>query len=304
MKDQVSMTMQTQESRTPKYLYKYRSFNANTLRILSRDEAYYADPTAFNDPLDCRPVLNVDTDLRTLEKLCYRMLTLTYGKDKAVATMNNHRYMSTEYGDFRTDEKAAYCYTEDLKQEVKALLYRELGKHGVLSLAARWDCPLMWSHYADEHRGLCVEYDTTDHRCSNLARVNYRTPGDIKISELYDWKIGKREKAERRVRNAFFYAKANEWRYEREWRDVASTIGADDAPLKMRAVYFGMRCDYAVVTSVVKLFINGASTIKFFDMYRRDNSFKLRRHPSNVEEIEIHGVQASRKWDFDGFNTE
>jgi hypothetical protein len=298
------MPSRIQEPRTPKRLYKYRSFNANTLRILSRDEAYYANPTGFNDPLDCRPVVRVDTDLRMLEKLCYRMLVLLHGKEKAVACMNNHRYMSTEYGDFRIDEKAAYCYTEDLRQEVMGLLYGELGKHGVLSLAARWDCPLMWSHYADEHRGLCIEYDTTDHRCGSLFPVDYRSPGDIKISELYDWKIGKSEKAERLVRDAFFYTKANEWRYEREWRDISSTTGPDDAPLKMRAVYFGMRCDYAVSISVVKLFSSAAPAIKFFDIYRRDDSFKLKRRLTDVGEIESCGVQTSRKWDFDGFSTE
>ena len=58
----------------PKKLYKYRKFNTSTLRLLSQAEAYYADPEVFNDLLDCRPVIRVDTDVPTLEKVCYRML--------------------------------------------------------------------------------------------------------------------------------------------------------------------------------------------------------------------------------------
>lgn len=38
----------------------------------------------------------------------------------------------------------------------------ELGNEGVLTLSATWKSGLMWSHYADEHRGICIEYDTRD----------------------------------------------------------------------------------------------------------------------------------------------
>lgn len=47
----------------PKKLYKYRPFNASTLRLLSQAETYYADPLKFNDPLNCKPVISVDTPL-------------------------------------------------------------------------------------------------------------------------------------------------------------------------------------------------------------------------------------------------
>jgi hypothetical protein len=35
----------------PKRLYKYRSFNINSLRLLTEGEIYYSNPRAFNDPL-------------------------------------------------------------------------------------------------------------------------------------------------------------------------------------------------------------------------------------------------------------
>src|SRR5258706_944600 len=106
------------KSKPPKNLYKYRKFNTSTLRLLGQAEVYYADPEMFNDPLDCRPVIRVDTDVQTLEKVCYRMLVLARGKEKALSSMNNHRYMSTEHGDFRKDETATYSYTQDLRQEI------------------------------------------------------------------------------------------------------------------------------------------------------------------------------------------
>jgi len=287
------------DPKLPKKLYKYRKFNTSTLRLLCQAEMYYADPEVFNDPLDCRPVIRVDTDVPTLEKVCYRMLVLARGKEKALASMENYRYLSTEYGDFRKDEPAIDCYTQDLRQEVKLLLYQDMRKSGVLSFAARWDCPLMWSHYADQHRGLCIEYDSAKHKCEHLSKVDYTTSGNITVSSLFEWKLRGSAEAERTIRHVFFYAKAKEWRYEREWRDVAKSSGPVDAPLTISAVHFGLRCDYPVLTSVVKLFSNYSAKIRFFEVYRKDDGLRLKRRSVDADEIEACGLRTSRRWDFD-----
>lgn len=39
----------------PEHLYKYLTFSENTLGILCMQQAYYSDPSQFNDPLDCQP---------------------------------------------------------------------------------------------------------------------------------------------------------------------------------------------------------------------------------------------------------
>lgn len=287
------------ESQSPRRLYKYRRFNTATLRLLSQSEVYYADPAVFNDPLDCRPVVQIDTDVKTLEKVCYRMLVLAGNKQKALDRMEHHRYMSTQQGDFRKDSAAIDDYTESLRSEVTGLLYEQMRTFGVLSMAARWNCPLMWSHYADEHKGVCIEFDVTDHRCDHLSAVDYDTAGLIKASDLFAWKVRGSQSAQRVIWNAFFYAKAKQWRYEREWRDVARKSGAQDTPLKLNAIYFGLRCDYAVVVAVVKLFTRASPPMKFFEIYRRDNSFQLKRRLLYTDEIEQCGLRSSTRWDFD-----
>ena len=299
----LGVPVRAKKASAPKQLYKYREFNANTLRLLNQAETYYANPAQFNDPLDCKPVIAVDTDLSTLEKLCYRMLVLDRGKDTAVARIQNHRYISTQYGDYKTDPIATRYYTVALQSEIRDLVYAEMREHGVLSLAERWNCPLMWSHYADEHRGLCIEYDTTDHHCEGLLPVNYDTPGAIKISDIYRWKIEKSAKVEKLVRETFFYAKAREWRYEREWRDIGNRVGSRESTLKcISAVYFGMRCDPAVSTSVVMLFSRAATTMRFFHLYRDDNSFRLKRSQIDADEVIACGLRTPVSWDFENLD--
>ena len=57
----------------PQKLYKYRSFNSYTLRLLCEDEVYYANPRSFNDPLDCNPTIQNDLDINSLKNLYQKM---------------------------------------------------------------------------------------------------------------------------------------------------------------------------------------------------------------------------------------
>jgi hypothetical protein len=74
----------------PKRLYKYRSFNVNSLRSLTEAETYYSNPRAFNDPLDCDPPIEVDVDRASLEHLCYKMLLDTGITKEAAEERINH----------------------------------------------------------------------------------------------------------------------------------------------------------------------------------------------------------------------
>lgn len=185
-----------------------------------------------------------------------------------------------------------------LVSNVKDLLYGEIGKRGVLSLAERWDCPLMWSHYADEHRGLCIEYDTTENACPNIKAVDYRRPRSIKVSDLVEWKVNGSANAAKAIYDTFFFAKAPQWRYEREWPDINTSGRASSAPFRISAIYFGLRCDAAVQTSIVKLHTNAERPIKFYGIYPLDGSFRLKRGLVDTHEIEACGLRSSALLDF------
>jgi len=239
----------------PRRLYKYRPFNVNSLRLLTEAEICYADPRRFNDPLDCNPTINVDVDRRALEHLCYQLLQDSgLNKEEAANIINERRYSSTEYGDYENDPDADEYLKASLASDIKRLFVAEMGKKGVFSLSETWKSPLMWSHYADEHRGICVEYDTTQIPHPNISPVDYRIPRGVKASDLVKWKMEASPEAERRVYNTYFFAKSSEWKYEKEWRDVHQTSGVTDTRFPITGIYFGLRCDPAIITSVVKLF--------------------------------------------------
>lgn len=183
----------------PKKLYKYRAFNVWTLRCLTEAEVRYTQPSSFNDPMDCNPTIEVDLKRAPLEKLYYRLLLRRLETQKAADEVNYLRHMSSEYGDFETDPKVEDYLVRMLAREIKDEIDAELGTTGVLALSATWSSALMWSHYADEHRGICIEYDTTDQAHPQLMAVNYRAPRAIKTSDLLRWKARDDNDAKARV---------------------------------------------------------------------------------------------------------
>ncbi len=129
-----------------KNLYKYRSFGVNSLRELCESEVYFSDPDKFNDPLDCSPTLINDVDLNVLEGLCHKMIMERTDKENADKEIQNYRYLSKEYGDYRVDIEVQDYYGRMISDEVKNQLDLIMKSRGVLSLSSQWNSPLMWSH--------------------------------------------------------------------------------------------------------------------------------------------------------------
>lgn len=273
----------------PKKLCKYRSFGVRALRSITEAEVHYAKPRTFNDPLDCDPTFDVDVSRATLEKLLYRMLLRRFDKAEAVQKVNYLRYMSTEYGDYETNNEVETYFVRMLARDIKAELDNEFAERGVLSLSATWSSALMWSHYADEHRGICVEYDTTDQEHSNLGPVNYRAPRAVKASDLVRWKARDDLAAKERVVQTYFYAKSSEWKYEKEWRDVRDDNGVRELPFRISAIHFGLRCDIAVISSFVRL-LHDQLQVKLYAVYPKEETFQLKRRLIDRDEIDATAI--------------
>lgn len=274
----------------PNKLYKYRPFGVNALRAITEAEVYYARPSLFNDPLDCDPSIELDIDRVRLERLLYRMLLRRKSEQEAREDIGYLRYMSSEYGDYKTDPDVEIYLMRMLANDIKRELDQEMGNRGVLSLSATWKSGLMWSHYADEHRGICIEYDTRDQDHPKLSAVDYRGPRAVKASDLYRWKVRENPDAQNRVLKTYFYTKSSEWRYEREWREVSDENGVLEVPFRVTAVLFGLRCNSAVIKSVVKL-LNDHPAVKLWQVWPKDESFALRRSLVDRDEIDALAIR-------------
>ena len=272
----------------PQKLYKYRAFSPLTLRWLTAAEVYYSDSRDFNDPLDCSPTMHIDVGTPTLEKLYYRLLRRTRTDEFSRSTLCEVRYLGTEVGHCDGDASRQTYHQELLKVRIEALVKDELSSRGVLCFSTNWCSPLMWSHYADQHRGICIEYDTTDISYPNIGPIRYGERRSIKASDVVRWKLENSSDAEKKITDAYFFSKYAEWKYENEWREIGNSVGSTSSRFRISSIFFGYRCDEAVITAIVKLFQDHA--MDFFEVRPNDNGFPLSKFPCDVDEIRACGI--------------
>lgn len=134
---------------------------------------------------------------------------------------------------------------------------------------------LMWSHYADEHRGFCVEYlfhhddfrkdDFQELTASRLFKIKYRKPTEpINFTEQKPSGPFTTEKA--------FITKSQDWSYENEYRllQYKPKQGALREQYKLSdntkivAIYFGYRCLDSDIQIIKRLLEH--TDIKFYKM--------------------------------------
>jgi len=116
----------------------------------------------------------------------------------------------------------------------------------VACFSERWDSVLMWSHYADAHKGVCFEFDMPDDsRFANVRYSNKRSVLDVEaITEVvlaYDY-LGLSvdpgdPKLIQRVLSPFL-RKSLDWKYEKEIRCLTSQKETDKGVSKREKFWF------------------------------------------------------------------
>ena len=207
-------------------LYRFTALRPGTTnRILAslRDgTVFLQNPTKFNDPYDCQLTYDESVtaeELEVVRDFNTRRAATDPNARNMVAAINR---MGVRVGAF-------------VGQTLKAMF----AQSGVCCFTETWDIPLMWGHYADQHRGMCLGYEAdlnTLGGCS-LLPVLYAT--DHFSVRVFQFLVD---------RGAFFQqmilTKQVEWSYEREWRLIRDQGGLlNPSPLQLKAVIFGLRSD-------------------------------------------------------------
>ena len=103
---------------------------------------------------------------------------------------------------------------------------------------------LMWSHYASQHEGICVEL----HRSSNNDLGNKLITLPVRYSikkptlNSSDYRNGT-DKDKLEIERSLIYTKSNYWSYEREWRLVKEDLGDSSQKInaKIKSITIGAR---------------------------------------------------------------
>lgn len=206
----------------PETVYKYRKWNDEFQKKLLTDNELYMSPAElFNDPFDCKIYKNYSL-LDTPEKINKHI-------DKCVEDAKDWMLENNKNAD--EQRKILEERISDLiKYQVRSDYYDDKmfnNNYGIACFSKRWNSILMWSHYADNHKGYCIGFDEKRLRYSMIfGNCDYVTYADV-FPEIHP------DDNSKEIRDYRTYYKSKEWEYEEEYRLVNLFSGKDfpkDAP--------------------------------------------------------------------------
>jgi hypothetical protein len=227
----------------PTRIYKYRCDNSNSRANLKNDTVWICSPQSYNDPYDCLFTVTEQDIVVAANRSMIDDFVRVYNLDGIIssdgiqlARVSNDPlqalvkhippshpfpkganpqqmvdFLATQIPKFIGD---SISFVREIRDATK-----------ICSFSQRNDSIVMWGHYADSHKGFCIEYDleTLPANCTlrrNLFPVVYS-------SELYDltrWASqlvsSPRDQFNPSAVLLAMLSKYQDWKYEEEWRFV------------------------------------------------------------------------------------
>ena len=225
-------------AKNPVYLYKYRSVSERSLKMLKEGKYHSAPAYSFNDPLDCSvaPIY----ELPPIEKIIAHQAKVLQDNDgiSFQEAVQKSQIIKT------LPQKKLEEILQKLRDSIQNILRCE---YGVLSLSAKNDNILMWSHYADYHRGFCIEFKRSPGNPLGASQpVQYvKEYPCINYFDDLPGNIAKR----------IILTKADDWSYEEEWRGIHKA----DTQVRytedmITGIIFGLRIPYRHKRAIYQIF--------------------------------------------------
>jgi hypothetical protein len=223
----------------------FKFFSRPTAEIVLRNRSLrWSRPGTFNDPFDCQFDLYFpELDDRMKGDILERQYQSIF--EGGPADPNNKLGEMLLVLKNRAPKWTRQQYFKEMAAGVDGVLANATGMQAeffglmrthsetlkLLCLSVATDSVTMWSHYAEQHRGVALRFETPEGVDSpwRLAEpVNYTVelPLAMTRENFVDYAAGRAALDPQALARTMVLSKAKEWEYEKEWR-IASGDGRD-----------------------------------------------------------------------------
>lgn len=194
-------------------LYHYQSFvkPERIARIFTEGTLYFSKARDFNDPWDCRPFFNKTglDDADEYEKTIRWFLN----RDRRAKSALSPEELSRREQELRANRRLLEYLIDQMSLGIESAIQRQ---YRVFCLSTHPDSTLMWAHYSDSCKGVCLEFDVKNELFCCALPVEY-----LGCYPLFT--LGAEGDYED-IRPLL--TKADAWQYENEFRLVATEYPA------------------------------------------------------------------------------
>jgi Protein of unknown function (DUF2971) len=237
-----------------RYLYHWQPFNkkyeAYLSHTLTNHQIYCSNPANFNDPWDGKPFFNPNILERPWHLKKFINWSVEICKKQTLMSSSDIELMRKS---FQKTPESAKPYIEKISIEIQQEISN---KYRVYCLGPDPLNQLMWAHYADSHRGICIEFNLRNNlMCQAVACEYLDSYPSIPIYSI-------NEKDNQRM----ILAKSKVWSYEKEYRIIAEEFDPTtthhlpvtknnflDIPIgSITSIIVGCQADFNRVSALVK----------------------------------------------------
>ena len=172
--------------------------------------------------------------------------------DHSISDISLHRLKLARVADLNDPFELMALNFRNAKTRMVVAQWREQygDTNGLLSFSSDWTDPVLWSHYADKHRGMCLGLNLRRHDATEIKYEAQRLADELDHNAPAV--IGPD------MARLLLETKYEHWRYEAEWRwFVPLKEAVRQGPLyfvpfnpalELAEVILGERCTYDVLT--------------------------------------------------------
>ncbi|MBD2752621.1 DUF2971 domain-containing protein [Spirosoma validum] len=246
----------------PDFIYKYSTINSHFLNSLKNNYLYFNNPSNFNDPFDCSTKL-VDF----------------------VGSDHQYTVYLKKLGQFNVSDITS-DQIQEIKEHYKNAFEEAVGNVGISCFSRSYTNILMWSHYAYNHKGVCIEFDYNADKLIHSAL-------DVYYTDTF-FKTDFNEEPEIAIGNMTF-AKAVDWQYEKELRIYQVGLNSEEKrkinynKKALTKIIFGMKCSEANRQEIVSIVRESAyPNVSFYLANPVSGKYAV-----ELQELKVNGAQSA-----------
>lgn len=253
---------------TPEKFYKYHSLNGSSalhlISTLLNKEVHFSSPQSFNDPFDCKPRYG-----ENLTRELFIENFIRIGKRKFLYLKEEMLFSHAEaaWNKNYTEHGSVEALILSIQKEMGVLL----GSAAIYCVSEKNDDILMWGHYADSHRGICLEFDSGSKFLENAMRVDYEDTRPVVQVFAHEEKLDNMRKS--------LLVKSEQWKYEKEWRvvELSKPVGLRKIEDKnLTGIIFGSAISESLQNTIRNICKKHPTPINLYKATPDDFEFKLR----------------------------
>lgn len=244
------------EEDLPKKLYKYRSWpDPYTEDILINNRLYMSSANDFNDPFEGSIPLDYSG---SVDELLLRYI-------KGYKEIEGHDFPPAQI------EKIKAAISMRTEAELKSFGTMELEelkkRFGICSLSSNKNSILMWSHYAQNHTGICIGIEGLENNVVKKVFYETKYPAAKYIKHT-----------PREIIDKQFFTKSYEWEYEHEYRIVAQNLVGKTFPIvpsMIKYVICGCKMSLPAMDHLINLLKKREYPVTLYQAKKKKNDFGL-----------------------------